>query len=517
MNSPKYAQKIANSWPACESLSGTPAKPPRMVRTRILLVWQAALASPSPWSPAPTSPFGAPPPAPRSILGDRRGPCCGGESHRRRDRDRRRRRHHAQLSHLSFDLLHPPGQRLSSDQQLDCALDLMRRLPPQQIEKNLSDLIDLESIVGAASQEADVASISTVQHHPTNTGGPASTIRGTVAHTAQPCPEERRPHGRSPWSNKYDPPLEDGAMPSARLRKLEVEANNAFDQYRDLYFEGGVSSVYLWDLDHGFAGVILIKKAGDGSKKIKGCWDSIHVVEVQEKSSGRTAHYKLTSTVMLWLQTNKSGSGTMNLGGSLTRQKMVCQLAEKGVAGGGCRAVHKKTGDKGLDRATQEGCRDKPVVRTLAKPVSAHSRRSQDSWLPRATAAWSSPGDRLYVDSQCELLSARPRAGHLVTPSSLQWAGLGPSPQTGRSAGPMEKDETVSDCSPHIANIGRLVEDMENKIRSTLNEIYFGKTKDIVNGLRSVDAIPDNQKFQQLQRELSQVLTQRQIYIQPDN
>lgn len=54
-----------------------------------------------------------------------------------------------------------------------------------------------ESIVGAASQEADVASISTVQHHPTNTGGPASTIRGTVAHTAQPCPEERRPHGRS--------------------------------------------------------------------------------------------------------------------------------------------------------------------------------------------------------------------------------------------------------------------------------------------------------------------------------
>ncbi|KAB0380038.1 hypothetical protein FD755_007822 [Muntiacus reevesi] len=180
---------------------------------------------------------------------------------------------------------------------------------------------------------------------------------------------------------------------------LLCDYNRDGDSYR--YFEGGVSSVYLWDLDHGFAGVILIKKAGDGSKKIKGCWDSIHVVEVQEKSSGRTAHYKLTSTVMLWLQTNKSGSGTMNLGGSLTRQ--------------------------------------------------------------------------------------------------------------------MEKDETVSDCSPHIANIGRLVEDMENKIRSTLNEIYFGKTKDIVNGLRSVDVIPDNPKFLQLQRELSQVLTQRQIHIQPDN
>ena len=57
---------------------------------------------------------------------------------------------------------------------------------------------------------------------------------------------------RSPWTNTYDPPLEDGAMPSERLRKLEVEANSAFDQYRELYFEGGVSSVYLWDLVSSF-------------------------------------------------------------------------------------------------------------------------------------------------------------------------------------------------------------------------------------------------------------------------
>lgn len=62
---------------------------------------------------------------------------------------------------------------------------------------------------------------------------------------------------RSPWSNTYDPPLEDGAMPSDRLRKLELDANQAFDQYRDMYFEGGVSSVYLWDLDHGFAGKVV--------------------------------------------------------------------------------------------------------------------------------------------------------------------------------------------------------------------------------------------------------------------
>jgi len=39
---------------------------------------------------------------------------------------------------------------------------------------------------------------------------------------------------------------------------------------------------------------------------------------------------------------------------------------------------------------------------------------------------------------------------------------------------------------------------MENKIRNTLNEIYFGKTKDIVNGLRST--IPAAE--QNLQRNL---------------
>ena len=39
---------------------------------------------------------------------------------------------------------------------------------------------------------------------------------------------------RSPWSNKYDPPLSDGAVPSDRLRRLEIEANQAFDTYREL-------------------------------------------------------------------------------------------------------------------------------------------------------------------------------------------------------------------------------------------------------------------------------------------
>ena len=38
---------------------------------------------------------------------------------------------------------------------------------------------------------------------------------------------------RSPWSNKYHPPLEDGPYPSLELRKLEIEANEVFAIYRD--------------------------------------------------------------------------------------------------------------------------------------------------------------------------------------------------------------------------------------------------------------------------------------------
>ena len=69
----------------------------------------------------------------------------------------------------------------------------------------------------------------------------------------------------------------------------------------------------------------------------------------------------------------------------------------------------------------------------------------------------------------------------------------------------MEADNPVNEANPHISNIGKMVEvscgdfyavvfyflqcifpfqEMENKMRSSLNEIYFGKTKDVVNDLR---------------------------------
>lgn len=263
--------------------------------------------------------------------------------------------------------------------QLDCALDLMRRLPPQQCEKNLSDLIDLapylcEQLLSSVDQPLKIAKDAKL--------GKEYLL----------CDYNRDGDSyRSPWSNLYDPPLEDGVTPSDKLRKLEIDANAAFSQYVDMYFEGGVSSVYLWDLEHGFAGVVLIKKQGDSQGAIKGCWDSIHVVEVQEKSSGRTAHYKLTSTVMLWLQTNRQNSGMMNLGGSLTRQ--------------------------------------------------------------------------------------------------------------------MEQDFAVNESmTPHLVNIGRMVEDVENKMRSSLNEIYFSKTCNVVNNLRSMQSQQELDRQHKFQDEIAKAV-----------
>jgi capping protein beta len=72
---------------------------------------------------------------------------------------------------------------------------------------------------------------------------------------------------RSPWSNAYIPESPGAPTPTSTLRQLEVSLNSAFVTYKEMYYEGGVSSVYLWDLDEqqgkelAFAGVVLLKKS----------------------------------------------------------------------------------------------------------------------------------------------------------------------------------------------------------------------------------------------------------------
>ena len=66
----------------------------------------------------------------------------------------------------------------------------------------------------------------------------------------------------------------------------------------------------------------------------------------------------------------------------------------------------------------------------------------------------------------------------------------------------MEMDYPLQDFSAHIPNAGRMVEDMEIKIRNLLQEVYFGKTRDIVFDLRSAEDLEHARRQRELQKEL---------------
>ncbi|KAI8872081.1 F-actin capping protein, beta subunit [Ramicandelaber brevisporus] len=308
------------------------------------------------------------------------------------------------------------------DQQLEHATDLMRRLPPQNIEANLANLLDLvpdlsEDLLDQLDQPLKVK-------HCERTG------REYLI-----CDYNRDGNSyRSPWSNEYyDPPNPNGGLPPPNLRKLEVAMNDAFGVYRDLYYEseGSVSSVYLWQIPEndgalggasgsgnggGFAGVVLIKKINDGYRGMKGAWDSIHVFEVSE--SGISATYRLTSTVMLYTATTGSTAAA-----------------------------------------------------AVAAVNAAHDIRT---------------------DKESDL------------------SHLGTMNLSGNLTRTDERSMTVTDgATQHIANIGRMVEDMEHKMRNTLQEVYFGKTRSIVAELRSESSLVEARKNAEVHKSLFEQLNIR--------
>jgi capping protein (actin filament) muscle Z-line, beta len=63
-------------------------------------------------------------------------------------------------------------------------------------------------------------------------------------------------------------------------------------------------------------------------------------------------------------------------------------------------------------------------------------------------------------------------------------------------------DASISDATSHIANTGRMIEDMEIKMRNLLQEVYFGKTRDIVFDLRSIEGLERARQQKALQKEL---------------
>ena len=64
---------------------------------------------------------------------------------------------------------------------------------------------------------------------------------------------------------------------------------------------------------------------------------------------------------------------------------------------------------------------------------------------------------------------------------------LGGLDLSGNMVRQFEQDMAVEDHGSHVANIGKMVEDMELKMRNLLQEVYFGKAKDVVGDLRSME------------------------------
>lgn len=271
---------------------------------------------------------------------------------------------------------------MATTDPFDAALDLLRRLPPSSTQKNLNGIISLQP-----SLEEDL--LSSVD----------------VALTSKRCAKSGRDYlccdynrdgdsYRSPWSNEFEPPIsEDDAadlVPSGRVRRMEETLNQGVDVYRELYYEGGISSAYLWALDDGFAGVVLFKKSASGTGK--GGWDSIHVLEVNEAANKRSAHYKLTSTVILDLGLQSSTVDNLELAGNLTRQTQ--------------------------QDSPLQGLRDAEIEQS------------------------------------------------------------------------------------HVVNIGRMVEDMETRMRNLLQEVYFGKAKDVIGDLRSIQPLSEAERDRAAHREV---------------
>ena len=132
---------------------------------------------------------------------------------------------------------------------INACLNIMRRMPPSKIEMNLSGLLNLlPHLTDDLLQRVD---------QPLQIGIDEKTNKKYIK-----CDYNRDGDSyRSPWSNQFYPAIEDGFMPPDSLREQELTANKVFDAYRQLYFEGGVSSVYFWELDDtAFAGAFLVKK-----------------------------------------------------------------------------------------------------------------------------------------------------------------------------------------------------------------------------------------------------------------
>jgi capping protein (actin filament) muscle Z-line, beta len=66
-----------------------------------------------------------------------------------------------------------------------------------------------------------------------------------------------------------------------------------------------------------------------------------------------------------------------------------------------------------------------------------------------------------------------------------------------------EHDAPVLENVSHVTNIGQIVEETETKMRNLLQEVYFGKTKDVIFNIRSMQSFVHERSQKELQKELA--------------
>ena len=202
---------------------------------------------------------------------------------------------------------------MSDDSKIKEAYQLLRHVQPNKIERRRDDVITLcPDLEDEILQTVDI---------------PLTLVTDTVNNCQYIACEFNRDLDsyRSPFSNQYFPALDDGQQIPDRLRRMEIMANTAFASYCHLYYTGGISSVYLWEIDDNVFGLgVFIKNEIDtelrGGQHIKGSIDCSDTIEVDE--SKETAVYKLTSSAIVNVEMECGVGEPLKISGSTSAAKV---------------------------------------------------------------------------------------------------------------------------------------------------------------------------------------------------
>ncbi|CAJ1449468.1 unnamed protein product [Effrenium voratum] len=219
-------------------------------------------------------------------------------------------------------------ERQKSQGHTAAALGLLQRLPPKDLEADLDALVAI-----APDLEPSLAPYVT---------RPLKVKEDLKANRYFIVSEYNCDGGshRSPWTDRYIPAPPGGDAeeerffrPPERLKRLEETFNEVFEAYATSYYEGCVSSVYLWDLEEGYAGAFLIRKelskvlGGADASQLR-CESRVAsrfrvasrlLREVREAPNSHQVDFKLSSSVLLHAQVSPKAEQT-ELSAHLTRQ-----------------------------------------------------------------------------------------------------------------------------------------------------------------------------------------------------